>query len=315
MTTSPAETARAAPVLLGLGCIWGASFLFIKVLVDETGPMEVAFGRLVFGTAAIGGYFLVTRRPVKNLSRQLLLQVSAISVVSLIAPFALIAWGEEHIDSGTASILNATMPIFTSIIAAAVLTEEHFTASRLFGLLLGFVGVGVLTGDDVFNITDENVLGQLAVVGAACCYGIGAVLLRNVLRTSDAMSVSFLQVALGSLFALPVTLAVTGGTPDYGLSLEAVGSLLGLGLLGTGLAYIMYIWLIENTGSVRASLVTYVVPPIAVVLGWIVLDESIGLNTVAGGLLIIAGVASVMRGQAPGRRQAIAVAGVPASGE
>jgi drug/metabolite transporter (DMT)-like permease len=315
MQSSPAETVRAAPVLLGLGCIWGASFLFIKVLVDETGPMEVALGRLGFGALIVIAYALLARRPMPKLTPGLIARVSVVSLIATLVPFSLIAAGEEHIDSGTASILNATMPIFTSVFAAILLTEEHLTPARLGGLLLGFIGVGVLTGDDVFNLTDADVLGELAVVGAAACYGIGAVLLRNILRTGDPVSITVLQVNLAALYSVPVTFAVTGGTPNYDLSLEAWGSLLGLGLFGTGVAYILYNWLIENTGSVRASLVTYIVPVIAVVLGWIVLDESIGLNTVAGGLLIIAGVASVMRGQAPGRRQAVAVAGVPASGE
>jgi drug/metabolite transporter (DMT)-like permease len=304
---------RAVPVLLVLGGTWGGSFLFIKVVVDETGPMELVAGRLFFGMVAVAAYIAFARHRLQVTPR-LFAEVSVMAVLSNIVPFGLIAWGEEHISSGTASILNATVPIFTAVIAAAVLDEEHFTAPRLAGLFLGFLGVGVLTGEDVFDITDSSVLGELAVVGAAMCYGFGAVYARNLLRGNDPVNLSILQLVLGTLYAVPVLFIVTGG-PDYSLSLEAYASIVALGLFGTGFGYIGWLWLIENIGSVRASLVTYIVPVVAVVLGWLVLDESIGVNTIAGGLLIVAGVASVMRGAAPVRRRSPAgdVEAVPAA--
>jgi drug/metabolite transporter (DMT)-like permease len=298
--------------LLGLGSLWGASFLFIEVLVDETGPMEVVFGRLALGLVAVAAFIAYSRRRVA-ISRGLLLHVSVMAIVSNIIPFGLISWGQEHIESGTASILNATVPIFTAAIAAALLEEERFTTPRAAGLLLAFLGVGVLTGEDALHVTDSSVLGQLAVIGAAACYGIGAVYARNLLRTQDAVSLSSLQLALASLYSVPVLLAASGGRPDFALSLEAYGSLLALGLLGTGAGYIAYLWLIENIGSVRASMVTFIIPVVAVFLGWAVLDEGVGLNTVGGGLLIVAGVASVMRGQAPPRQVAEPVR-APAAG-
>jgi drug/metabolite transporter (DMT)-like permease len=116
---------------------------------------------------------------------------------------------------------------------------------------------------------------------------------------------------LAFLFSVPITFAITGGDPDFTLSPEAWAAMLALGILGTGLAYVLYLWLVDNVGAVRASLVTYIIPVVAVFLGWLVLDESVGWNTIAGGLLIIAGVASVLRGQAPARQQA-AGAAVPA---
>lgn len=296
------RTARAVPVLLALGCTWGASFLFIKVIVDDTGPMEVVFGRLVLGMAAIGAYIVVTRHRF-TATWKLAAQVSVMAVFSNVVPFALIALGQKHISSGNAAILNSTVPIFTAVIAAAALTEEYLTRGRIAGLVLGLIGVGVLTGEDVLDVTSASVLGQFAIVLAALCYGGGAVYARNLLRGCDPATLALLQTSLGAIITLPILLAVRGGTPDYNVSLEAWGSLLGLGILGTGLGYIAWLWLIENLGSVRASLVTYIVPVVAVVLGWLVLDESIGLNTIAGGLLIVAGVSSVMRGQAPPARE------------
>jgi drug/metabolite transporter (DMT)-like permease len=304
------RSARALALLIALGCIWGASFLFIKVIVDETGPVEVATGRLVIGAVAIGAFVAFRRRPVRW-TGNLLAKVAVLALVANIAPFALIAWGEEHIESGTASVLNSTMPIFTSVVAAAVLPEERFTAGRAAGLMLGFVGVVVLTGEDVLDITDSSVLGQFAVIGAAACYSIGGVVSRTLLRSTDPLGLSILQVTAGSVLSIPVLLAVTGGSPDYSLSAEAWLSLLALGAGATGVAYVAYLWLIDVTGSVRASLVTYIIPIVGLFLGWAVLDEGIGLNTLAGSALIIGGVAIVMRQRPPTReRPLVAQAGV-----
>lgn len=291
-------------MLLLISAIWGSSFLYIKVLVDEIAPIQVVTGRAFFGMLAIMAFVAVRRAPL-GITPSLVLKVGLLSIVANIAPFGLIAWGEEHIDSGIAAVLNSTMPIFTSVVAAAFLIEEKFTVYRLMGLVLGFVGVVALTGDDILNITDESVLGQLAIVGAALCYAVGSVFARNLLGTHEPHSLAMLQVTMATLISAPIAFALEG-TPDVTLSVEATLSLLGLGVLGTGVAYVLFFWLIDNIGSVRASLVTYIVPVIALVLGWLVLNESVGMNVVVGAALIIAGVASVMRGQAPTSRRALA---------
>lgn len=295
--------ARAVPMLFALGSIWGASFLFIKVAVEDTGPLEVAAGRILFGALVVAAYVLLFRRKRMSLTPLLLGQVALLATVSNVMPFGLIAWGTSHIDSGRASVLNASTPIFTAGVAAALLDEERFTPARAIGLVLGFLGVAVLIGTESLDITDASVSGQLAVVGASFCYGVAAVFSRNMLRTQDPVGLASLQLALAVLIIIPVMFAARGGTPDFTLDPEAWASVVALGALGTGLAYIMYLWLIENIGSVRASLVTYIVPVLALILGWLVLDESIGFNTIAGFFLIIAGVATVMRGQAPTRRR------------
>lgn len=309
MSSNPSDT-RALLTLLLLGFVWGGSFLFIKVVVDETGPLELVAGRLFFGSLAIWGYILVTRHRVVVTGR-LLAQMSFMALFANIIPFALIAWGEEHIESGTASLLNATVPIFTAVVAAALLPDEHFTMGRVLGLLLGFLGVGVLTAEGALDVTDSSALGQLAVVLAAVCYGFGAVYARTLLRGHDPVNLAALQTTLGTLYTIPIMLIISG-PPNYDLSTEAWASLVTLGVLGTGLGYIAWLWLIDTLGSVRASLVTYIVPIIAVILGWAVLDEKIGLNTIVGGALIVAGVAVVMR--SPGAA-AVRTAAVGASAD
>jgi drug/metabolite transporter (DMT)-like permease len=291
---------RAPALLLALGCTWGASFLFIKVIVEEVSPVELVAGRLFFGAVSVMAFILVTRHEFRwtpGVPAKMAVQ----AVGANILPFWLISWGEQHINSGTASVLNSTVPIFTAVFAAAFLVEERFTAGRLIGLLLGFAGILVLTGDDAMRITDSDVLGQLAVVLAAACYGAAAVYSRTLLRENDPVTLSALQLVLGTVFSVPLVLLLEGA-PAYGsMGIDAWGSLLALGLGGTGIAYVVYLWLIEHTGSVRASLVTYIVPVIALVLGWAVLDESLGFNVLAGAALIVLGVATVMRGQGPAR--------------
>jgi drug/metabolite transporter (DMT)-like permease len=295
--------------MLGLGVAWGCSFLFIEVVVDETGAIELAAGRIFFGMLAVGAYIAITRRTVRW-SRRLFVPVSLLSIVGMVIPFSLIAWGQEHIDSGVASVLNSTLPVFTAAIAAAVLPDEEFTPARLLGLTLAVAGMVVLTGDEITDVTDSGVLGQLAVVGAAGCYGIAAVVSRNLLSDQEPAGLSFIQLVLATVYSVPLLFIATSGDPNYDLSAEAWASLVAVGAVGAGAGVIAYLWLIEMIGSVRASLVTYIVPVVAVFLGWAVLDESVTWNTIAGGVLIVAGVASVMRGQVPVReRPAVATSG------
>lgn len=304
-------TPKALLALLALGVIWGASFLFIKVLVDETSALEVAQGRLFFGALAVG-VVLAIRRTALRWPRSVWLKLAVWSLVAIVIPFILIAWAEEHIASGTASVLNSTMPLFTALFAAAFLIEEQLTPARAAGLALGLVGVVALIGGDIYNFSDSSVLGQLAVVTAAACYGAGAVYARTLLRRENPLALSGGQLVLGTAIVLPIMLGVRG-TPDYSLSAEAWLSLLALGVLGTGFGVVVYLWLVDNVGSVRSSLVTFIIPIVGLSLGWAVLDESIGASTVLGCALIIVGITAVMRGQAPSSQRLPAAAEVSAA--
>jgi len=284
--------------LLALGVVWGTSFVFIKVIVDEIAPLELVTARMFLGAIVVLLMLVYLRRPVRR-DAAFWARVSVLAVVSNVIPFALIAWAEQHIDSGVTSVLNSTMPLFTALVAAAVLIEEEFTLGRVLGLCAGVAGVAVLAGSDIVHVTDSDVLGQLAVVGAAACYGGSAVYARTLLRSDDPITITGLQLAIGAVIALGLTLTVDG-VPDYGaLSVKSWLALLVLGLIASGVAQWVYLWLVDNMGSVRASLVTYIIPIVGLLLGWSVLDESIGFNTIAGFALIVAGVAAVMRGEAP----------------
>jgi len=287
-------TSRSLGLLLLLGSVWGASFLFIKVVVEETSPLALVQGRITFGALPVVAIMAFDRHRSVRPSPRLLAKVAVLAVMNTIVPFLLISWGEIHIESGTASVLNSTMPLFTALFACLILVDERMTWLRLSGLLLGFLGVGVLAGGDITDVTDSSVLGQMAVVGAAACYGAGAVYARTLLHSEDPLSLTRLQLVIGALILAPALFAVDG-VPNYNLSLEAWLSLITLGILGTGLAYVAYFWLLSTIGSVRSSLVTYIIPITGLTLGWAVLDESVGINSIVGCGLIILGVTTVIQ--------------------
>ena len=283
-------------VLIALGCTWGTSFLFIKVILDDISPLELVTARMFLGAFVMMSFLFFNHSAIPR-QPSFLAKVTVFAIFSNVIPFALIAWAETHIDSGVTSVLNSTMPLFTGLFAAVILVEEEFTMRRILGLIAGLAGVAVLAGRDIVDLTDSSVVGQLAVVGAAACYGAMGVFARTLLRSNDPVTLTGLQLSLGALVALLVTLPVEG-VPDYGaLSMKAWGALLVLGLIGSGVSQWVYLWLVDNTGSVRASLVTYVIPIVGLLLGWAVLNEHLGANVIGGLALIVVGVAAVLRGE------------------
>ncbi|MEX0785350.1 MAG: DMT family transporter [Dehalococcoidia bacterium] len=295
-------------VLVALGCLWGTSFMFIKVIVDEISPMELVVGRLFFGAVAVLGVLAVRGFRIER-DPGLIARVAGMALIANVLPFALIGWAQTRIDSGVTSVLNSSMPLWAALFAAAFLAEERFTLGRVAGLLTGLAGVAVLAGGDIIDITDGSVVGKLAVLGAAACYGLGAVYVRVLLRAQDPFALSGLQIALSVLLALPFLFAFEG-VPGYDLSTKGWLALITLGLFATGIGLVAYVWLLDELGSVRGSLVVYVTPAVGLLLGWAVLSESIGLNTLVGTALILVGVWSVLQGEGPASQRVVAPAAV-----
>jgi drug/metabolite transporter (DMT)-like permease len=283
---------RELAVLLLLGATWGSSFLFIKVGVEDLSPLMLVEGRLLLGAGSvvIAAYVLGLSLP---RSRRLWLDVTIMAVLSNIVPFALIAWAETHIASGTASVLNASMPLFTAMLAPFFITEEGMTTPKLVGVLTGFVGVAVFSGGDITDI-GSNALGDLAAVAAAACYAVGAVFARLRLSGEHPLTSTAGQLVSGVILLTPVA-AVLGAREGISLHVDSGLSLLALGVVNTGFAYVMYLWLLARAGAVKTSLVTYVIPVTGLLLGWAVLDETIGPTAIAGLVLIVAGIALVNR--------------------
>ena len=286
---------QAIAALVVMGALFGAAFLFMKVLVDEISPTEIVAGRMTLGAAAVLAIIAV-RRVAFQVNRKAIGKATVLAVLDSVIPFTLVAWAETRIDSGTAAVLISTMPAFTVLIAALALPDERLAPVRLLGIPLGFLGVITLSGGDVLNVTSGNAIGQLAVVGAAASYGVAAVYAKVLLKTEDALNLTGTKLACGAVLASLMVFA-TEGSPGYAsLSAEGVAALLALGILSTAIGFTLYIWYVGAAGSVYASMVTYVVPVFGLLLGWAVLGESIGVETALGAGLIAIGVAIVMYG-------------------
>jgi len=274
-------------VLALLSCIWGTSFLFTKVTVEEVPPLTLVEGRLLLAGAVL---LLLMRRLGLSLSLtpRLWAAITFMGLVNNVIPFTLITWGQQHIDSSLAAILNSTMPLFTVVIAPLWI-KESLTGERAAGVLIGFAGVFVLLGADLGAIAESSTLGQLAIIGASLGYATGTVFARRYLQERPPVVFAASQMVVASALLLPVALAVD--TPfDLRVSAKAALAWTALGVLSSGLAYIIFFWLIQRIAAIQFSLIAYLIPLVAVFLGWLVLDERLGADSFGGLALIVLGV-------------------------
>jgi drug/metabolite transporter (DMT)-like permease len=274
--------------------VWGGSFLFIKVLVDAgVDPPGVSAGRCLFGVVALLPFAWTARRQFPR-TRRTIAGLALLGLVNMSIPWTLFPIGEQHVTSGIASIDNSTAPLWTAVFAAILIGAEPLGRGQIAGLLLGFAGVVVLVGDDLTSLDGGALVGTVALLGATLCYGMSAVSIRRWLRHVPAVPLTITQLGFASLSLLPV--AIAGGAFDGAtMGGKQWASLAMLGAAGSGFAGLAYMWLIGQVGAVRAAVVTYLLPPIAVVLGWLFLDESIGWNLLAALVLVAGGIALVQR--------------------
>lgn len=274
--------------LLLLGALWGASFMFIKVGVAEMPPESLVALRLTLGALVLLAVLYGSGQRLPR-SWQVWRDFVVTSFIGLIAPFTLITWGEQHIPSGTAAILNATVPLFTALVAFLWMRSEHLTGTRLFGVGLGFVGVLLAVGITDLSLQSADTQSQLAVLLAAVFYGISGVYARKAFRGMPALVPATGQLTCGALILAPIALLLHG-IPGSLPSPTALGAVVALAVLGTAIAYILLYWLIEHIGATRASMVTYLTAPFALVYGALFLHESITLNAILGLGLVIVGI-------------------------
>jgi drug/metabolite transporter (DMT)-like permease len=278
---------------LALALVWGASFLFIKVGLEGLSPAQVVFGRLTAGACALVLVSLLTRRP---LPRDLGVwgHMLVVALLLCVVPFLLFSWAETRISSGLASIYNATTPLMTTLVALAALPSERPTRTRLAGLLVGFAGVVLVLGPWGFGARAASggaVLGQLACLGATACYGAATVYLRRFVspRGLPAVTVATVQVGLGALVMLVAAPFVAASSVH--VTPRVVASVLALGALGTGLAYVWLTNIVQGWGATNASTVTYLTPLVGVVLGVVLLGETLSWNQPVGALVVVLGIA------------------------
>jgi drug/metabolite transporter (DMT)-like permease len=281
---------RYAPMLLTLAAIWGASYLFIKVAVDDgIEPAPLMAVRLL-GAAALLAAYLVWRLGARRAASELRdawRPVLLLGVVNAAVPFWLIAWGEQHIDSSVAAVAQATVPIFVLLLGLRFLPQDRVGPARLVGVALGIVGVALLAG---FNPTGgaAAVVGTLAIVLSSISYAIGNVYGYKRVRSVSGPVLAAGSMLVGGLILLPLALLQL---PDGAPSVKAIGSIAALTVAGTAIAQLVLYRMLRLHGSARVSLVTYLTPGFAILYGAVLLSEPITVGVVGGLALILAGVA------------------------
>ena len=279
---------RYAPMLLALAAVWGASYLFIKVAVDEVEPAPMMAIRLL-GAAAVLLAYVAWRYGLRDAAAQLRAawrEAAVLGVINAAVPFWLVAWGEKHIDSSIAAIAQATVPIFVLVLGLRFLPHEHVSPARLVGVALGIAGVIVLAGFDPEGGT-AAVVGTLAVVLASLSYAAGGVFGQLRVHSVNGPVLATGSMLVGGLVLLPLgLLQAPGAVPGW----EAVASIAALTLFGTALAQLILYRMLRLHGSARLSLVTYLMPGFAVVYGAVLLDEPVTAAAIGGLALILAGV-------------------------
>lgn len=276
-------------LLMTLAALWGPSFLFIKVAVGEIPPLTLVLGRVAIGAAFLIAILLIQRRRLPN-NRQLWGHLAVVALLHNALPWVLLSWGEQYIDSALASILNGTTPLFTIVLAHFFVSGDRMTASKILGVLLGFAGLFLLILPSLSGGVQASTWGLIAVTVAAAMYGVAIIYSRNHLRGLPPLVAPASQLLLATFFMAPLAMLVDMPWTIDRPSPAALGSLLALGILGTGLAFIVYYRLMETANPTYISMVTYVIPIFGVILGVLVLNERLTWYALAGFALILLGV-------------------------
>lgn len=296
-------TTKQAWLAFGLlALIWGSSFLFIRIGVQHVPPFQLVFVRTAI--AAVGLNLVVLLRG-KRLptDRRRIADLIFLGIVNTVFPFALITWGETHIESGLASVLQGTAALFTMVIAHFAFADERITWRKLTGLVIGFLGVVVLAGRSGEQRNEADgalyLLGQLAIVAASLCYAVGGTFSRKTMQNR----LEPIVVAAGAMtVAALVTGVITylsplagGPAPVNLLQLEpgGLGAILALGLINTFVAYLIFYSLLAALGAARTSMITYVIPVVGLMLGALFLGEVVDARLILGAAMIVGSIAIV----------------------
>jgi len=280
-------------MLITLATVWGGSFLFNAILVAELPVITIVAIRVTVAALALWGFARVTGRKIPT-TPQVWGALLILGVLNNAIPFSLIVQGQTQITSGLASILNATTPLFTILVAGFFLTDERFSILRVLGVIVGFSGVILMVGPEALGGLGADFWAQLCALGAALSYGFASVFGRRFRELKvDPVMVATGQVTMSSLVLWPIALWIDGPQDILGLSFNAAVSMFGLAVLCTSFAYIVYFLILERAGATNISLVTFLVPISAIILGALVLGESIFIEEIIGMTLIGLGLAII----------------------
>ena len=280
-------------MLVTLATVWGGSFLFNAILVAELPVITIVAIRVTVAALTLWAFVRITGRKIPT-SPQVWGALLILGVLNNAIPFSLIVQGQTQITSGLASILNATTPLFTILVAGFFLTDERFNRLRVLGVIVGFLGVILMVGPEALGGLGAYFWAQLCALGAALSYGFASVFGRRFRELKvDPVMVATGQVTMSSLVLWPIALWIDGPQDILGISFNAAVSMFGLAVLCTSFAYILYFRILERAGATNISLVTFLVPISAIILGFLVLGETIFIKEIIGMALIGLGLAII----------------------
>lgn len=305
ISPSAAAVPLAGPRLSGadwvqlavLSLIWGGSFFFIKVALAEVRAFTIVLSRVAVGALLLNGLLLLRGEALPRPGR-LWVPLLVMGFLNNAVPFSLIVWGQTQIDSGLASILNATTPLWTVLLAHVATRDERLTGSRMAGVAVGLAGVVVIMGPDALSGLGSNVLAQVAVLGATVSYAVAALYAKRLKGTAP-LQIAAGQLTCSTLLMLPLALLIDRPWTLGPLSAGTLGALVGLGVLSTAVAYVLYFRILASAGSTNAALVTFLIPVSALLLGALVLGERLAPRHLAGMTLIVVGL-MVIQGRLTG---------------
>lgn len=281
-------TPLAWALLAALALIWGSSFLSNRAALEGAGVFTVVFLRVASGAVLIWAYVALRRLPVPRhpiyLGHFLIM-----GLLNNAIPFSLIVWGQKHIDSGLASILNASTAIFGALVAAVVFTDERLSARKATGIAVGFAGVVVAIGPDALKGFDLTSAGQLAVLGAALSYGFAGAYARFAIRGLRPEVAAAGMLTGGAIWTLPILL-LTEGVPCFDYAPSVWIAMLWLGVGCSALAYLLYYRILAMAGAANLALVTLLIPPVAILAGWAVYGERLGWAEALGFAILALGL-------------------------
>ena len=277
-------------VFFALGFMWGSSYLFIKLAVDDFGTFTLVALRLVVGALLLWSVIRIAKQPLPR-ERRIYGHLLVMAVINITIPFLLITWAEQSVESSLAAILTSPVPLFAIVLSSLFLADEPMRVNGVVGLVVGFIGVVIITSRGLSG-DGSSVVGELALLGAAFSYACGAVYSRRNVRGLPPMIPAVFQVTFAAIITGVVALLFEQPwtvTPDA----EAIFSILWLGILGSGLAYLFVFRLFAAWGATRTTLVAYLIPVVGIVLGYLVLQEPVDATIIVGTALVIAGIGLV----------------------
>lgn len=292
-TVNTTMSAREWLMLLALSLLWGGSFFFNGIAVRELPVFTVVVARVALAAVILMTVMRIWRIPWPA-DRQVWIAFLGMGLLNNVIPFSLIVWGQSHIASGLASILNATTPLFTVLAAHMLTHDEKLTGGRLFGVVIGLVGVAAMVGGQALPFLGVDVLAQLACLAGAVSYALATIYGRRFRAMGVApLATATGQVTASSLILLPVMLIVEQPWTLPMPSPAAILALIGVAGLSTALAYILYFRILAQAGSINLALVTFLIPVSAILLGVTFLGESLLPRHFFGMAMIGIGLAAV----------------------